>query len=831
MAGRSVRPLVASAVVVATLLTPTAIGAWEQLPAPADVGPGDADPGDEATAEQPVEKGDGLPPALTDPGSDLRPTPHPVELVSPADSDDTGATPSVSDPEGPDELGIDDDVETGTLVDGFGTGATEAGTARISGTLGTRPPAPVGDLRAEDDGSIRSATVVDVEPGEALSYEATIGDGPYGSTSGDVDMFVLLDVTEGAELVVEVETEHYDEPVDAEVGVYEIATGEMIAYGDDGAGGFDFDPTVVIAAPADGDYVVVVTGCCGQPTDLADSTSGTGVAAVGDYQVLIGVDSTTSVPVDGSSTEDDGSIDTANPVELEVGRSVTYEGVLGDGPHGDVTGDVDFYALGEVAEGVSIVVDTDTSGLANPIDTMVAVYDASGTMVASNDDDGVGLDSLLRVPAPADGEYFAAVVACCQFPLDPFDPTTVGLPTEPGGYRVDLGLGVIPRSGMGDIDVFLVDLAVGDAFAAGFTGSAGTVDVYDPDGTLVMGSGWSASLMYPVDSPLRHVGDVGVDHVAATAGRHAVVVRNGAGAYQGELRVVRSAAGATDERQIVFLDTDGAMVEPSTLDPAAQPSAGLSRLSAFLFRWGLDPADEDRVVEAMVRRVEDVFAELDGGTSAIDLRWSGHDPDPWGTEGVSRVVIGGSQAQSGLVTTGIAESVDPGNLDRDETALVLLDLLSAASDPDSINGIDLAPGASKADLVGSALGAVVAHEVGHLLGSWHTDASNDVASIMDGGSPLVDLVGVGADGIYGTADDELVGFTADTFDPNEGYTGVQDTAARTRAALPVPGGRFADDPFTDDPVDEVGEVGDSDEGDEAPTDPGDAVPVDPRLLD
>lgn len=307
--------------------------------------------------------------------------------------------------------------------------------------------------------------------------------------------------------------------------------------------------------------------------------------------------------------------------------------------------------------------------------------------------------------------------------------------------------------------------------------------------------------MYPVDSPLRHVGDLGVDHVAAIDGRHAVVVRNGAGSYDGELRVVPSAASAGADPQVVFLDTDGALVEPSTLDPTAQPSAGLSRLSAFLFRWGLDPADEDRVVEAMVTRVEEIFGLLAGdGPPLIDLRWSARHRDPWGTEGVSRVVVGGSQAQSGLITTGIAESVDPGNLDRDETAVVLLDLLSASGDPESINGIDLADGASKAELVGSTLGAVVAHEIGHLLGNWHTDAANTVPSIMDGGSPVADLVGVGADGTWGTADDEVIGFTRDAFDPVEGYSGLQDTAARTRAALPAldapddePGGADAPD--------------------------------------
>jgi hypothetical protein len=175
---------------------------------------------------------------FADPSSDLRIEPHRAELVAPSSLDHTGDdpdAPNVHDAETADQLGLDDDFATGTLVEGFGTGADDAGVARISGTLGTRPPAPAGDLRPEDDGSIRTATVVRLASGEAVTYEATIGDGPYGDTSGDIDMFVLTDVEAGAELLVEVETELYDQPVDAEVGLYDLATREMIAYSDDGA--------------------------------------------------------------------------------------------------------------------------------------------------------------------------------------------------------------------------------------------------------------------------------------------------------------------------------------------------------------------------------------------------------------------------------------------------------------------------------------------------------------------------------------------------------------------------------------------------------------------
>ncbi|MEJ7707152.1 MAG: hypothetical protein WKF82_07635 [Nocardioidaceae bacterium] len=53
------------------------------------------------------------------------------------------------------------------------------------------------------------------------------------------------------------------------------------------------------------------------------------------------------------------------------------------------------------------------------------------------------------------------------------------------------------------------------------------------------------------------------------------------------------------------------------------------------------------------------------------------DADPFGQDNVSRVVVGGTIRESGVFTIGIAESIDPGNFSHEESALVLLDILSA----------------------------------------------------------------------------------------------------------------------------------------------------------
>lgn len=43
-------------------------------------------------------------------------------------------------------------------------------------------------------------------------------------------------------------------------------------------------------------------------------------------------------------------------------------------------------------------------------------------------------------------------------------------------------------------------------------------------------------------------------------------------------------------------------------------------------------------------------------------------PDLWGGKNVSRVIVGGTQAEAGLATIGIAQSIDPGNFATQETA-------------------------------------------------------------------------------------------------------------------------------------------------------------------
>jgi hypothetical protein len=217
----------------------------------------------------------------------------------------------------------------------------------------------------------------------------------------------------------------------------------------------------------------------------------------------------------------------------------------------------------------------------------------------------------------------------------------------------------------------------------------------------------------------------------------------------------------------------------------------LSPLSAFLGRWGLSSAQYDDLVTAIVEETqENLEADMvDSGLNddfQLRILNSRDDADPWGQPNVSRVIVGGTIEQSGIPTIGIAQSIDPGNYETEESALVLLDVLS---DPaggefgDASLNFYLRPRSDRVAFVGQAVGNVVSHEAGHFFGDWHVDQFNARPNLMDQGGNFSVMFGVGPDRVGGTADDVDVDFGEDVFNPNEGFTGIQDTLSRLAFAL------------------------------------------------
>jgi hypothetical protein len=479
--------------------------------------------------------------------------------------------------------------------------------------------------------------------------------------------------------------------------------------------------------------------------------------------------------------EDNGSIPLAGETGLTSGEAVVTTGTIGDGPHGragDGTGDFDFYAVRDAIAGRRIIVDTDTPD--SNLDTMVMVWDAAGTLLAVNDD-ADGLDSFLTVTVPTAGDYFVTVTGYPAVPEDPFDSGSGSGAGSEGTYTATIGLDNI------DFDVYAVDLRAGDVLSGSVTGAAGTLQVLDPAGRLVFGSSQDASFIFPIESPLAGGGNAVVDHVAATTGRHYFAVTRGTGNYDAKLEVYRPGPQRNAATQTIFLDFDGARVNTA---PFGGPGVSqLSPLSAFLGRWGLTAAQENALINRIIAvTTENLRNDLAGQDIAVNILNSRDHADPFGRPNVSRVIIGGTIAESGVDTIGIAQSIDPGNFELEETALLLLDVLSGAPSQfgEATLNTFLTPQSNRVRFVGQAIGNIAAHEAGHYLGNWHVDQFNTVPNIMDAGGNFPVLFGVGPDGIGGTADDIDVDLGEDMLNRSEGFSGIENTRARTRWALARP---------------------------------------------
>lgn len=486
-------------------------------------------------------------------------------------------------------------------------------------------------------------------------------------------------------------------------------------------------------------------------------------------------------PTTVTTSEENGSLGTATVTGLTAGSLVTISSTIGDGTFGSTNGDFDWYSIIGVTANEIITVDVNTS--ASGLDSMAVIYNADGDVLTVNDDSARSTDSFLAFTAPEDGNYFVVISSIHSgIQSDPNDPSTgrgLGPSGNTGDYTVTIGRDA------SDLDFFEVELNAGDIFGANVSGAGRHLSLINNVGQELQGSvnGFSTG-------PLPGGGNAAVGQVITTPGRYFVRVLGTPGSYDLNLRVFRPVLENEVEgtRQILFLDFDGEALDGSTFGVSGTRT--LSPLSDFLPNWGLTAADEDAVIDAIIASVTenlqtDIRANGNNGdfsTSGtpgefdIEIRNSRDDADPFGEDHVSRVIIGGTIAELGIGTIGIAESVDVGNFDTTESGAVLLDLLSApATNANSLNQYGIDPSASIIDLIGVGVGNIASHEAAHFFAAWHTDQSNDVPRLIDQGGNLDNTIGIGADRIFGTSDDIDIDFGTDTYVPNEDFTGIQDT--------------------------------------------------------
>jgi hypothetical protein len=419
----------------------------------------------------------------------------------------------------------------------------------------------------------------------------------------------------------------------------------------------------------------------------------------------------------------------------------------------------------------------DVPGTRSDLNPLLAVWGARGAL---KDFDYGRRHSELTTVLPA-GTYHVMASGCCTYPRSRFrSGRGTGAESE-GNYRYSVGVSRADR------DMFAVDLEAGDVLGGTLRGAA-LLSVYAPDGTKVFESFLDASSVYPGQTPLPGGGSAVVDHVAATDGTYTVGVTYGLGSYQADLEVYRPGLEEPAGVQTLFLDFDGARLNTGIFGgPGVRE---LRPMSAFLPRWGMTAEQEDGVIDAVTAVVqENVDADIQAagldGSFAVEVRNSRDDADTFGAADVSRVIIGGTIRESGVPTIGVAQTIDPGNFDQEESALVLLDLLSgSARDPVSVNHW-LRPDSDRVAFVAQVLANIVSHEAGHILGNWHVDQFDASPNLMDqGGNPRA-MFGPGPDNVGGTPDDRDVDFGVNRLNPNEGFSGLENTLVRTAFGLSI----------------------------------------------
>jgi Ca2+-binding RTX toxin-like protein len=664
----------------------------------------------------------------------------------------------------------------------------------------------------------------------AVLVRGSIGDGPHGSSgtgTGDYD-FYHLEMTAGQVLTIDIAAAVLGSTLNTAVGIYDSAGNLLSANDHKSPWSSTSDSLLQYVTPAAGDYSVVVFGSLpihtlddlnlqlvlpwysGFQADPFNAASGVGVQTEGAYELTLTVQTPDSV---ASTGEDDGAIPLANPTGLVGGSqgAVLFTGEIGDGPYGSSgagSGDFDFYRLEAVA-GQRLSVDVNTPIpffdpwsnhplLLSDLDPMVGIYDSAGNLLVRNDDDWSTWDARVDFIAPATGDYYVAVGSSTypipfQFPADPFDPSSGPGVVSEGFYSLTIAL-----DDPVDVDYYSLDLAAGDVINISVNGAGRRSELFAPDGTLAIASRIDSGVLdnNVLPPPLFSDAEVKSIYQITAAGRYAVAISDGVGAYEASVRLLRPALEEQPvySHQVLFVDFDGAVLDAEvTLGyPGANTEAFFAPLSAFLERWGLTAGDEDAVIDALLgdlteRLAHDVSGVVGRGNNGdflitgragefqIEILNSRDHADPFGLyPNACRVIVGGTEEETGLFgLLGIAQYIDVGNLVTNDTAVVLLDSLSDPADvyPYSVNALPLGPGVTIIDAIGGWVNTIVAHELGHLFGNFHVDSYNDRFDLMD----YNDFGLLGPDGLFGTADDLPARFGVDNYRPYEVFEGVEDT--------------------------------------------------------
>ncbi|QEF99503.1 Dockerin type I repeat protein [Stieleria maiorica] len=368
-----------------------------------------------------------------------------------------------------------------------------------------------------------------------------------------------------------------------------------------------------------------------------------------------------------------------------------------------------------------------------------------------------------------------------------------------------------------DIDTYALNLREGDILDVAVIGAGANLTVqYGAPATGVVahpnsrvGSIWFATDtntaatpgIYPDVSPLMTQGNAVAAQVVPHTGTYYLTVAPSSTSvnYTVGLRAYRPVAESLPigAQQTIYLDFEGGLYSATQFPSSANFGLGIIRFSSLRENMpllGIQLGDEasynelvDKLVDQVRQNYASVITEGENGDynasgnpgeygvrilNSRDARDRGLYAEPaWDDPLVTRVLIGGIEADSGVAPNGVSPSLDIGNFDMNEFAIVEPDAIVA-----QVNAFAIANTSSVLDAAARYFGVVASHEAGHSFGLWHQDGSNAIAAVMDGAEARRDelRLGVGFDQIYGTLDDTEIGFALDRFSSTTPYFGYQD---------------------------------------------------------
>ena len=524
--------------------------------------------------------------------------------------------------------------------------------------------------------------------------------------------------------------------------------------------------------------------------------------------------------------EENGSIPKAIPTNLGVGEITAAMSEIGDGIHGSSgtqQGDFDFYKTDFLPAGVFIEADITTFDAGATFSSYLMIWNASGQLLAEDGAPGRDAEIGYRVSTP--GFYYIAVggahdsFAVGGTGFDNNVPRNPFLPGSGAGYGSEGLYNITIR--VSDVDYVEVELQAGDVlaissespFSVALEASLETIDgevMISSTAEIFRTFGVTATYLYPDSSPFSSIfGNIHAPYVIDQDGTYRIAFRGTAPVdYSMDLRVLRpgleTATAPNPVAQVIYLnmgevsliytpDGDALLAPPMRVNPSVfdefLPNREIDITPFYSFLNQLFELDTElpvRVAEFNFARTlmrDYVASHLPGNVQVvIGERVDADD------ENSAEILIGGTIAETRLNTIGISETIDPGNFEVHEQAIVLLDTLAnyiptvdvfsvQTGDPD-IDGAEA--DRQYRNMVIKLIGNIVVHEAGHFLGNFHTDNGNSVYNIMDQGGFIEDILGLGPDDQYNTIDDFDPVFLTDVFADEIFSDGFENSEAVVR---------------------------------------------------